>query len=76
MESQDMNDKGQMTWMTGYVASAAAGLARNRVPLLVLVVVLCCGTGLGGCSKCDVPTWQHSQSGQNPMSCHDTPSVQ
>jgi len=31
---------------------------------------------LGACTKCDVPTWQHSSSGDAPVACHDSPTPQ
>ena len=31
---------------------------------------------LGACTKCDVPTWQHSSTGDAPVACHDSPAPQ
>jgi hypothetical protein len=31
---------------------------------------------LGACTKCDVPNWQHSSSGDAPAACHDSPAPQ
>jgi hypothetical protein len=31
---------------------------------------------LGACTKCDVPNWQHSSSGDAPVACHDSPAPQ
>jgi recombinational DNA repair protein (RecF pathway) len=31
---------------------------------------------LGACTKCDVPTWQRSSSGDAPAACHDSPAPQ
>ena len=31
---------------------------------------------LGACTKCDVPSWQHSSSGDAPVACHDSPAPQ
>jgi hypothetical protein len=31
---------------------------------------------LGACTKCDVPAWQHSSSGDAPVACHDSPAPQ
>jgi len=31
---------------------------------------------LGACTKCDVPTWQHSSTGDTAAACHDSPAPQ
>jgi len=31
---------------------------------------------LGACTKCDVPSWQHSSTGDAPAACHDSPAPQ
>ncbi len=31
---------------------------------------------LGACTKCDVPNWQRSSSGDAPVACHDSPAPQ
>jgi hypothetical protein len=31
---------------------------------------------LGACSKCAVPSWQHSSAGTAPVACHGEPSPQ
>jgi hypothetical protein len=31
---------------------------------------------LGACTKCDVPAWQRSSSGEAPVACHDSPAPQ
>ena len=31
---------------------------------------------LGACTKCDVPAWQHSSTGDAPVACHDSPAPQ
>lgn len=44
--------------------------------LLRLAAVLGIGLLLGACSKCDVPTWQHSSLGGAPAACHEGPPAQ
>jgi hypothetical protein len=44
--------------------------------LALLFALLGCGLAVGACSKCDVPTWQHSQLGQSATACHDGPAPQ
>jgi hypothetical protein len=45
-------------------------------PALRLALLLGAGLMLGACSKCDVPTWQHSSAGAVPAACHDGPQPQ
>lgn len=54
-------------------SKAARPIGLRTLPLLVLVGV---GLMLGACSKCSVPTWQHSNWGMGPLSCHDEPALQ
>jgi len=48
---------------------APAGAARRWLPRLAAVLGI--GLLLGACSKCDVPTWQHSSLDGAPAACHD-----
>ena len=44
--------------------------------MLRLLALLGFGLMLGACTKCDVPTWQHSGLGDAPVACHDSPAPQ
>jgi hypothetical protein len=44
--------------------------------MLRLVALLGFALMLGACTKCDVPTWQHSSTGDAPVACHDSPAPQ
>jgi hypothetical protein len=44
--------------------------------VLRLLALLGFGLMLGACTKCDVPTWQHSGLGDAPVACHDSPAPQ
>ncbi|MGD0147953.1 MAG: hypothetical protein ABSB77_05145 [Xanthobacteraceae bacterium] len=44
--------------------------------MLRLVALLGVALMLGACTKCDVPTWQHSSTGDAPVACHDSPAPQ
>ena len=59
--------------------SEASGVAPARTArpwLPRLAAVLGIGLLLGACSKCDVPTWQHSSLDGAPAACHDGPPAQ
>jgi len=43
---------------------------------LRLLALLGFGLMLGACTKCDVPAWQHSSTGDAPVACHDSPAPQ
>jgi hypothetical protein len=55
--------------MPRIVANAGTWWAR-------LLAVAGLGLTLGACTKCDVPTWQRSSSGDAPVACHDSPAPQ
>jgi hypothetical protein len=44
--------------------------------LLRLLPLLGFALMLGACTKCDVPAWQHSSTGDAPVACHDSPAPQ
>src|SRR5580693_5070098 len=44
--------------------------------MLRLLALLGFALMLGACTKCDVPTWQHSSTGDAPVACHDSPAPQ
>ena len=48
---------------------APADAARKWLPGLAAVLGI--ALLLGACSKCDVPTWQHSGLDGAPTACHD-----
>jgi hypothetical protein len=52
------------------------GLSQRSGATLRLVALLGFALTLGACTKCDVPTWQHSSSGEAPVACHDSPAPQ
>ena len=64
------DDTGNMSW------TAAQGLGRCGGAMLRLLALLGFGLMLGACTKCDVPTWQHSSTGGAPAACHDSPAPQ
>jgi hypothetical protein len=57
------------------IITSAARAGRDR--MLRLFVVAGFGLMLAACDKCSVPTWQHSEAGKVPLSCHsDAPRTQ
>jgi hypothetical protein len=45
--------------------------------MLRLLAVAGFGLSLGACTKCDIPSWQHSDAGGAPLACHsDAPTAQ
>jgi hypothetical protein len=62
--------KKNMSW------TALRGLSHCGGATLRLVALLGFGLMLGACTKCDVPAWQHSSTGDAPVACHDSPAPQ
>ena len=52
------------------------GLGHCGGATLRLLALLSVALMLGACTKCDVPTWQHSSTGGAPAACHDSPAPQ
>jgi len=44
--------------------------------MLRLLALLGFALMLGACTKCDVPAWQRSSTGDAPVACHDSPAPQ
>jgi hypothetical protein len=65
-----VDDVKTMSW------TASRGLGRCGGAMLRLVALLGVALMLGACTKCDVPTWQHSSTGDAPVACHDSPAPQ
>jgi hypothetical protein len=63
------DDVRTMSWML-------RGLSHCGSATLRLLVLLGFALTLGACTKCDVPAWQHSSSGGDPVACHDSPAPQ
>jgi hypothetical protein len=59
-----------MSWTVLRGLSHCGGAALRLVALLGFALTL------GACTKCDVPAWQHSSSGEAPVACHDSPAPQ
>jgi hypothetical protein len=57
-------------------STAPCGRGRCGIALLRLLALLGFAFMLGACTKCDVPTWQHSSNGATPAACHDSPAPQ
>ena len=64
------DDVTPMSW------TASRGLSRCGGAVLRLLALLGFALMLGACTKCDVPTWQHSSTGDAPVACHDSPAPQ
>ena len=64
------DDARNMSW------TALGGSSHCGGALLRLLALLGFGLMLGACTKCDVPTWQHSSTGDAPVACHDSPVPQ
>jgi hypothetical protein len=56
--------------------TAPQGLRHCGTAVLRLLPLLGFVLMLGACTKCDVPTWQRSSSGDAPVACHDSPAPQ
>jgi hypothetical protein len=56
--------------------TALSGLSHCGGAMLRFLALLGFGLMLGACTKCDVPTWQHSSTGDAPVACHDSPAPQ
>jgi hypothetical protein len=56
--------------------TAAGGLGHCGGAMLRLLALLGFALMLGACTKCDVPTWQRSSTGDAPVACHDSPAPQ
>jgi hypothetical protein len=70
-------ERGIVTRNLPIMATIAPNTARFAGrPALRLILLLGVGLMLGACSKCDVPTWQHSSAGAAPAACHDGPQPQ
>ena len=52
------------------------GFVHSGTAMLRLLALLGFALMLGACTKCDVPTWQHSSTGDAPVACHDSPAPQ
>ena len=59
-----------------YVVDRAAWLGHCGGAMLRLLALLGFALMLGACTKCDVPTWQRSSTGDAPVACHDSPAPQ
>jgi len=64
------DDARNMSW------TAPQGLRHCGTALLRLLPLLGFALMLGACTKCDVPVWQHSSTGNAPVACHDSPAPQ
>jgi hypothetical protein len=64
------DDARHMSW------TALGGSSHRGGAMLRLLALLGFGLMLGACTKCDVPTWQHSSTGDAPVACHDSPAPQ
>jgi hypothetical protein len=49
-------------------------MSTARARGFALLAIAALGLALGGCSKCDIPTWG-SPSPLPPQSCHDGPDT-
>ena len=64
------DDVRNMSW------TAPRGLGRRGGTMLRFLALLGFALMLGACTKCDVPAWQHSSTGDAPVACHDSPAPQ
>jgi hypothetical protein len=64
------DDVRNMSW------TALRGLDRRGGTMLRFLALLGFALMLGACTKCDVPAWQHSSTGDAPVACHDSPAPQ
>jgi hypothetical protein len=56
--------------------SWAASQGCRSGAMLRLLALLGFALMLGACTKCDVPAWQRSSTGDAPVACHDSPAPQ
>jgi hypothetical protein len=56
--------------------TAPLAFGHSGTAMLRLLAVLGFALALGACTKCDIPTWQHSSTGNAPVACHDSPGPQ
>jgi hypothetical protein len=56
--------------------AAPCGFGHCGTAMLRLLAMLGFALMLGACTKCDIPTWQHSSTGGAPAACHDSPAPQ
>jgi hypothetical protein len=68
--------RGIMADDVGNMSSAAPGGLRRSGIAMRLLALLGFALMLGACTKCDVPTWQRSSTGDAPVACHDSPAPQ
>jgi hypothetical protein len=64
------DDVRNMSW------TAPQGPGHCGGTVLWLLALLGFALMLGACTKCDVPNWQRSSSGDAPVACHDSPAPQ
>jgi hypothetical protein len=64
------DDARTMSW------TVLRGLSHCGGATLRLLALLGFALMLGACTKCDVPAWQHSSTGDAPVACHDSPAPQ
>src|SRR5580692_4864154 len=64
------DDARTMSW------TVLRGLSHCGGATLRLVALLGFALTLGACTKCDVPAWQHSSTGDASVACHDSPAPQ
>jgi hypothetical protein len=64
------DDVKNMSW------AAPLGPGHRGGTVLRLLALLGFALMLGACTKCDVPNWQRSNSGDAPVACHDSPAPQ
>jgi hypothetical protein len=76
LDLTDRITEGIVTRNLPIMAAIAQSIARLAGRPALRLVLLGVGLILGACSKCDVPTWQHSSTGTTPAACHGGPQPQ